>query len=119
MRSLRTKTILWALLPIALVLIVVAVVTLYAYEQVMRDVVQEWETELAETLAARLSEGMNHYGWVLQTIAEEDDIQSMEPVRLGLALSRAGNRLAIFEDQLGAEFGTECAACAADCGAAR
>ena len=41
MRSLRTKTILWALLPIALVLVVVAVITLYAYEQVMRSVVQE------------------------------------------------------------------------------
>lgn len=97
MRSLRTKTILWALLPIALVLVIVAVITLYSYEQVMRNVVQEWETELAETLAARLSEGMNQYGWVLQTVANEDDIRSMEPARLGPALQQAGNRLAVFD----------------------
>ena len=97
MRSLRTKTILWALLPIALVLVVMAVITLYSYEQVMRNVVQEWETELAETLAARLSEGMNQYGWVLQTVANEDDIRSMEPARLGPALQRAGDRLAVFD----------------------
>ena len=97
MKSLRTKTILWASLPIALVLIIMAVITLYAYEQVMRSVVQEWETELAETLAARLSEGMNQHGWVLQTVANEDDIRSMEPAHLGPALQRAGNRLGVFD----------------------
>ncbi len=97
MRSLRTKTILWASLPIALVLIIMAVITLYAYEQVMRSVVQEWETELAETLAARLSEGLNQHGWVLQTVANEDDIRSMEPALLGPALQQAGSRLGVFD----------------------
>jgi len=97
MRSLRTKTVLWALLPVAVVLVVVAVITLYAYERVMRDVVQEWETELAETLAARLSEGMDQYSWVLQTIAAEEEVRAMEPVRLGPALQKAGKRLAVFD----------------------
>ncbi|HEY91487.1 MAG TPA: HAMP domain-containing protein, partial [Dehalococcoidia bacterium] len=97
MRSLRTKTILWALLPIALVLAIAAVTTLYAYERVMRDVVQEWETELAGTLAARLSEGMNQHSLVLQTIAQENDVRSMEPDRVRQAMQHDESRLTTFD----------------------
>jgi len=97
MKSIRTKTILWALLPIALVLVIIAVTTLYAYERVMRDVVQEWETELAGTLAARLSDGMEQYSVLLQTIAREGDIQSMEADRIERALQQAESQLTTFD----------------------
>ena len=76
MRSLRTKTVVWALGPTALVLVVVASIILFAYEQAMRDVVKDWETELARTSAARLSEGMDQYRSLLSTMAGSEPARS-------------------------------------------
>ena len=74
-KSLRAKTILSALIPAAFVLVVVAIIALYAYEQVARDLVQQRDTELARVSAVRLSESLSRYCRVLQSIAAEDDVQ--------------------------------------------
>jgi len=97
MRSLRTKAVLWTLIPTALVLVIVAIITLYAYERVARDVVQQRDTELARISAARLSEGLRQYSQILQSIAAEEDVQSMEPARLSSALEKAQNQLYVFD----------------------
>jgi len=96
-KSLRAKTVLWALLPTALVLAVVAIITLHAYEQVARDVVQQRDTELARVSAARLSENLGQYSRLLQSVAAGDDVQSMEPARLSAALENAQNQLYVFD----------------------
>ena len=96
-RSLRAKTVLSALLPTALVLAGVAIIALYAYEQVARDVVQQRDTELARVSAARLSEGLSVYSLRLQNIAAGDDVRSMEPARVGSALVNAGGGLNVFD----------------------
>jgi signal transduction histidine kinase len=96
-KGLRAKTVLCALIPIALVLVVVAIVALYAYERVARDIVQQRDTELARVSAARLSEALSRYSRVLQSIAAEDDVQSMEPARLSSALEKAQNQLYVFD----------------------
>ena len=44
-KSLRAKILLSALIPGTLVLVVVAVIVLYAYERVARDVVEQRDTE--------------------------------------------------------------------------
>jgi len=96
-KSLRTKTVIWALMPTALVLVVVAIIGLYAYERVARDVVQQRDTELARISAARLAEGLSQYSRVLQNTAVEEEIQSMEPDCLSSALERARNQLYFFD----------------------
>ncbi len=96
-KSLRAKTVLWALLPTTLVLVVVTIIALYAYEQVAREVIQERDAELARISAARLSERLGQYSGILQSVAAEDDLQSMEPARLRSALDGAQNQLYVFD----------------------
>ncbi|MFQ6116991.1 MAG: PDC sensor domain-containing protein, partial [Candidatus Bipolaricaulia bacterium] len=96
-KSLRAKTVLSALIPTALVMVVVAIIGLYAYERAARDVVQQRDAELARVSAARLSEALSRYSRVLLSVAAEDDLQSMEPARLSSVLEEAQNRLYVFD----------------------
>jgi PAS domain S-box-containing protein len=77
-----------ALIPIALVLVGGAIVALFAYERVARDVVEQRDTELARTSALRLSESLSRVGEILTGFAMEDDVKSLEPIRLGPVLER-------------------------------
>ena len=92
-RSLRAKTVLSALVPIALVLVAMAVIGLYAYEQVARDVVLQRDAELARVSAERLSEGLARHSQLLQNAAFDDEIRSIEPARLNVALAGCGKTL--------------------------
>ncbi len=94
-KSLRVKTLLWALIPTAIVMAAAGIIALYAYEQVARDVVQERDTELARISAARLSEGLSRYSQVLKSTAA--DVQSMETDHLDSALKEAQNQLYVFD----------------------
>ena len=96
-RSLRAKTLLWALVPLALVLVVVAVIAQWAYEQAARDVVQQRDTELARVSAERLSEGLSTHTAALRTLAAEAAVRSMEPSGLGLVLEEASSQLHAFD----------------------
>ena len=96
-KSLRAKVLLAALVPIVLALVVVAIITLIAYEREAGRVVRERDAELAQVSAARLFEGLNLYRLILQSAADDDDTQSLEPDRMRLALARAQDRLFIFD----------------------
>jgi signal transduction histidine kinase len=96
-KSLRTKTSIWALIPTAIVIVVAGIIALYAYEQVARNVVQERDTELARISAARLSEGLSRFSQVLKTTAAEGDVQSMELARLNSVLAKAEDQLYVFD----------------------
>ena len=96
-RSLRTKILLCALIPPALMLVVVAVVTLRLYEDATRDVVIQRDIELARISSARLAEHLSRYHKLLQSVAAGEDVRSMEPGRLASALEMAGDRLGIFD----------------------
>ena len=79
-RSLRAKTVLTALIPTAIVLVVVAIIALDAYGQVSRDaerVVQGRDSELARITAARLSEALSQHSRVLQSTAADDAVESL------------------------------------------
>jgi len=96
-KSLRAKTLLFALVPMVLVLVVAATIASSAYERVARDVVTQRDTELARVSAARLSEGLSQYTQPLQGIAVEDNVRSMEPARLDSAIERAQSLLHAFD----------------------
>ena len=96
-KSLRAKILLSALIPTAIVLVLVAFIALSEYERVSRDVVEERDTELARVSAARLAEGLQRHSRVLQDLAAEGDVQSLEPARLSSALLKAANRLFVFD----------------------
>ncbi len=99
-KSLRAKTVATALIPTAVVLVAVAIIALYAYGQVSRDaerVVQGRDSELASITAARLSEALSQHSRVLQSTADDDDVESLEPARLSAALERAQSQLRAFD----------------------
>ena len=99
-KSLRIKAIIAALVPTVLVLAVVAVIGLYVYERLTRDIVEQRDTELAMITAARLSEGLTPHRQILQNLAADNDVQSMELVRLRRALEKAQLQLFVFDSVL-------------------
>ncbi len=96
-RSLRAKTLFWALLPTVLVLVAVAIIALYSYEQVARDVVRQRDTELARITSARLSERLGTHSGALQTLAATDAVQSLNPDRMASTLKEAQGLLNVFD----------------------
>jgi len=96
-KSLRVKILLSALVPMALVLVAVAIVAGYAYERVARDVVCQRDTELARISAARLSEALSRQALVLQNVACKGDLQSMEPARVSSRLARSRDLFHVFD----------------------
>jgi nitrate/nitrite-specific signal transduction histidine kinase len=96
-KSLRARTVLSVLIPTALVMVAVAIIALYAYERAARNVIQRRDTELARVSAAWLSDNLGQYSRALQSVAAEDDAQSMDPARLSSALVKARNQLYVFD----------------------
>ena len=94
-RSLRAKTLLWALLPLALVLLAAALIGHYGYEQSARDTVTQRDTELARVSAARLGEGLATHQIALQRLAAEPGIKSMDASGAGLAFELHRSNLAM------------------------
>ena len=96
-RNLRAKILLSSLIPGTLVLVAVALIALFAYEGVARNVVQQRDTELAKISAARLSEGLTRHSGILQIAADDDDLQSLEPAGIGRVLERVQIELFAFD----------------------
>jgi PAS domain S-box-containing protein len=96
-KSLRTKTIISALLPLSFVLVAVAINVFHGYERVARVSARQRETELVRVSAYRLSEGLRRYSRILQNIAGGTDFRSLETSRLYSALERVQPQLAVFD----------------------
>ncbi|MFC2014288.1 HAMP domain-containing protein [Chloroflexota bacterium] len=96
-KSVRTKTSIWALIPTTIVIVVAGIIALYAYEEVARNVVQERDTELARISACRLSDGLSRFSQVLKTTVAKGDVQSMELASLNSALEKDEDQLYVFD----------------------
>ena len=96
-KSLRTKVLLSALVPGTVMLVVVAVIALYAYERIAKDVVQQRDTELARVSAARMSEALARHSRLLQITAADEDVRSMEPALVLRGLKAAQSQLTVFD----------------------
>ena len=80
-----------------MVVVVAALVARFAYEGAARDVVEQRDTELARISAARLSERLSNHSSVLQSVAAEDTLRTMDLAGLAPALKDAGPRLNEFD----------------------
>ena len=96
-KNLRAKILLSSLIPGTIALVAVTLIALFTYEAVARNIVQQRDTELAKISAARLSEGLTRHIGVLQTAADDDDIQSLGQARIGRALERVQIELFAFD----------------------
>lgn len=96
-RSLRAKGFVAAVVPMFVTLAVVAVIGIYAYDHVARDVVTPRDSELARITAERLGERLHGQALVLVTTADLDSIRSVEPRIATPALMRAADQLIQFD----------------------
>ena len=95
--SLRTKIIAWSFVPTAIILIAVALVTYYAYQQVTEELVIKRDQELTHLSADQLAAGLAEYTDRLTALARTADIYQNAPAAQRDALKGASNRLAIFD----------------------
>jgi len=94
--SLRTKIIAWSFVPTMIILVAVAVVIFYAYQQVTEDLVLERNQELTRLTAGQFMAELKEYADLLDTEARTSDIYGNDPVAQRDALKGARNRLAVF-----------------------
>lgn len=97
LRSLRAKRVLAGLVPFALVLAVVTVIGLGAYDRVARNVVTQRDAELATVSAARLGERLAQQTRGLQAVAATDAVRSLEADAIRAELERSGGQLSLFD----------------------
>ena len=96
-RSLRVKSVLAALLPIALILVVVGAIGIFSFEQLARDVVRDRDEEIARVTAARLAEQLDTPARLLRELAVTPELRSGDPERLEAALDEASGALFAFD----------------------
>lgn len=95
--GLRTKIILWAFGPTAIILGAVALVTFSAYQQATADLVVERDREVTRLLASQLATELDRYPnmltpWARTAFLYEDDLSSLRS-----ALAEAGQRSGAFD----------------------
>ncbi|RME45120.1 MAG: sensor histidine kinase, partial [Chloroflexi bacterium] len=95
--SLRAKIIAWSFVPTAMILVAVALVTLYAYQQVTEDLVVERDRELIRLSAGQVTNQLFEHTATLADVARllavhQDDLAAQQA-----ALREAHNRLLAFD----------------------
>jgi len=96
---LRRRIIAWAVVPTAIILIAVAVFTLYTYQQVTEDLVIERNQEMTVLLANQLAAELREYVQRLISLAGTSDVYLQGPVFQQAALRQAwtANGLMVFD----------------------
>ncbi|HAL46850.1 MAG: HAMP domain-containing protein [SAR202 cluster bacterium] len=88
-RSLQGKVLLSAFIPGALILAIVAVIALVAYEQVARRMVEQRDAELARISAARLRADLTQYTSSLDRVARGMRMDFLYPQQVGATMDIA------------------------------
>lgn len=96
-QSLRTKIIAWSFVPTAIILLAVALVTYFAYQQVTEELVFERDQDLTRLSARQLTTELAEYSDVLMVLARTANIYKNNPVNQQAALQQASNRLVVFD----------------------
>lgn len=96
-RTLRTKIIVWSFVPTAIILVAVALVTFYAYQRVTEELVIQRDREVTRLSGGQLATELTEYTDLLTALARTVTVYQRDPVALRDALSRARNRLAVFD----------------------
>jgi hypothetical protein len=87
--SLRTKIIAWSFVPAAMILVAVAVVIFYAYQDVTEDLVIERNRELTRLAAGQITAELKEYADRLDAEARRSDVYGNDPVAQRDALKGA------------------------------
>ena len=95
--TLWRKIIAWSFVPTTIILLAVALVTFYAYQQVTEDLVVSRNRELARLSASQLRSELNTYSDLLASLARTADVKRHEPPEQQAALDRASTRLVVFD----------------------
>ncbi len=96
-KSLSIKIITWFFIPTAIILLAVALVTYYSYQQVTAELVIERDQDVTRLSARQLATELTKYNDTLDTIAHTADIYQNNPTDQQTALKQAGNRLVVFD----------------------
>lgn len=96
-RSLGTRIILWSFVPTAIILLAVALMTYYAYQQVTEELVVERSHEVTRLSAAQLAAEISEYSDILTSLARTPALYRGSPVGSADALRQARHRLAVFD----------------------
>ncbi len=95
--SLRTKIIAWSFVPTMIILVAVAVVLFYAYQDVTEDLVIERNRELTRLAAGELRAELEEFTDLLDGEARTSDISGNDQAARRDGLKNASNRLAVFD----------------------
>jgi signal transduction histidine kinase len=96
-RELRSQALLWIVLPLTIMLAIIFLVNLYAYQQVVQSLIKARNQELARTAAAGLSQNIQAYADVLQALASTESVSSGNPQHQSQALQLAHGVLQVFD----------------------
>jgi hypothetical protein len=96
-RSLHAQTILRIVLPLSLIIAGLVVASLYIYNRVVTSLIVERHHQLADLAAASVSEGIEGYASVLETLASDQRLLSQFPEERAGALLEAEEVLEIFD----------------------
>jgi signal transduction histidine kinase len=94
---LPVKIIAWSFIPTAIILLLVALTTYFAYQQVTEELVIRRDEELTRLSASELSSGFEDYIDRLNALARLPDVYNSVDVQQRAALNRSGNNLIFFD----------------------
>lgn len=97
LRSIHSKIILWALVPIFFVMGIITLLSFITIKNTALEVVKKRDAVLAEIAAKRLSENLQKYPFFLQTLAESKALQSMNFDHMETTITRTRNWLHFFD----------------------
>lgn len=96
-RSMRTRILGWSFIPTTIVLLAVALVIFYAYEQVTEELVVQRNREVTRLSASQLATEMDGYADVLASLARRPELYRAVPTEQRDLLEEFTFRLAVFD----------------------
>ena len=97
LKSLRTKIIAWFFVPTAIILIAVALVNFYSYQDVTEELVIERDQSVTRLSASQLATELEDYTGLLSVIARSANLVGVDTAALRSALRRSSGGLAAFD----------------------
>jgi nitrate/nitrite-specific signal transduction histidine kinase len=95
--SLRTRIIAWFFIPTAIILVAVALVTFYAYQQVTEELVIERDQDLTRLSASQFAVDLGEYTDILSTLARSVGLHPGDLRAQRDLLKASSNRVAAFD----------------------
>lgn len=99
-KSLKSKTVIWASIPVVIMVLVVAALTPRLLEEMARTVAQQRDVELARISAARLSERLGFHSMSLQMIATSPAFQAMQTDQFSAVVDAQSDLSYVFDGGL-------------------